>query len=73
MDIEMSQATFDRLSARLEREQGVTLTGTSGTLEKMGVKASYRFSGDTLHVEIVEKPFLVAEQFLERKLREWLA
>jgi len=38
----------------------------------MGVKASYAFDGDTMTVEILEKPFFVSKEYVEETLKGWL-
>jgi hypothetical protein len=72
MQVKMTQAQFDTLAARLKSSQGIELAGPVGTIEKMGVKASYAFDGETMTVEILEKPFLVSKEYVEEKLKGWL-
>ena len=37
MQIRMTRGDFDRIAARLRETQGIALTGTAGTISKMGV------------------------------------
>ena len=72
MQVKMTQGEFDAVAVRLKSE-GVALTGPTGTIEKMGVKAGYSYDGETLTVEVMEKPFLVTREYVEEKLKAWLA
>jgi len=72
MQIAMDQARFDVLKERLKSSQGIQLTGPQGTIEKMGVKASYLFDGQTLTVDILEKPMIVSKDYVEKQFKEWL-
>ena len=72
MQVKMTQAQFDALAARLKAAQGIELTGPAGTIEKMGVKARYAFDGETMTVEILEKPFIVSKEYVEETLKGWL-
>ena len=73
MQVKMTSAEFDAVKERLKSSQGIELSGPTGTIEKMGVKASYAHDGETLTVELIEKPFLVTREYVEEKLKEWLA
>ena len=72
MQVKMTQAQFDALAARLKSSQGIELGGPAGTIEKMGVKARYAFDGNTMTVEILEKPFFVSKEYVEETLKGWL-
>jgi hypothetical protein len=72
MQIAMDQARFDFLTEKLKSSQGIQLTGHEGTIEKMGVKASYLFDGKMLTVEILEKPMIVSKEYVEKQFKEWL-
>jgi hypothetical protein len=72
MQVKMTQGEFDTVAARL-KSQGIELSGPSGMIEKMGVKAEYSYDGETLTVKVIEKPFLVTQEYVEGKLKEWLA
>ncbi|HWZ51182.1 MAG TPA: hypothetical protein VNW54_06940 [Granulicella sp.] len=53
-------------------EQGIVITGTEGTIEKMGVKASYLYQDGLLTITILDKPFFLSEDMCEKQLRAWL-
>ncbi len=72
MQIAMDQAGFDLLTERLKSSQGIQLTGPQGTIEKMGVKASYIFDGQMLTVEILEKPMIISKDYVEKQFKQWL-
>ena len=72
MQVKMTPGQFDAIVERLRSSQGIHLTGPTGTIEKMGVKAGYVYDGETLTVELLEKPFLVTREYVEEKLKEWL-
>ena len=72
MQIAMDQAKFDLLKEKLKSSQGIALTGPQGTIEKMGVKASYLFDGTMLTVEVLEKPMIVSKDYVEKQFKEWL-
>jgi hypothetical protein len=73
MKVKMTQDEFDAVAARLKSSEGIALNGPTGTIEKMGVKAGYSYDGETLTVEVMEKPFLVTREYVEEKLKAWLA
>ncbi len=73
MQMKMTQGEFDAVAARLKSSEGIELSGRTGTIEKMGVKAGYSYDGETLTVEVMEKPFLVTREYVEEKLKAWLA
>ncbi|CAN5770141.1 hypothetical protein BH10ACI4_BH10ACI4_15030 [soil metagenome] len=73
MQVKMTQGEFDAVASRLKSSQGIELNGPQGTIEKMGVKASYAYDGQTLTVDLLEKPFLVTREYVEEKFKEWLA
>jgi hypothetical protein len=73
MQVKMTQGEFDAVAARLKSSEGIELSGSSGTIEKMGVKATYSYDGEMLTVELVEKPFFVTREYVEEKFKEWLA
>jgi hypothetical protein len=72
MQVKMTQGEFDAVAARLKSE-GVALSGPTGTIEKMGLKIGYAYDGETLTVEVMEKPSFVTREYVEEKLKEWWA
>jgi len=73
MQVKMTQGEFDAMAVRLKSSEGIDLSGPTGTIEKMGVKAGYSYDGETLTVEVKEKPVFVTREFVEEKLKAWLA
>jgi hypothetical protein len=72
MQVKMTQAEFEAATARLKSQHGIELSGPEGTIEKMGVKASYLFDGEALTIQVLEKPFIVSKEYVEDTLKEWL-
>jgi len=72
MQVKMTQTEFDAAALRLKSSEGIDLSGSAGTIEKMGVKASYAYDGEMLTVEVLEKPFIVSKEFVEDTLKGWL-
>ena len=72
MQIAMDQARFDLLKEKLKSSQGIDLSGPQGTIEKMGVKASYLFDGKMLTVEVLQKPMIVSKEYVEKQFKDWL-
>jgi hypothetical protein len=73
MQVKMTQGEFDAVAARLKSSQGIALSGPTGTVEKMGLKIGYAYDGETLTVEVMEKPSFVTREYVEEKLKEWWA
>ena len=72
IQIPLSEAEFTTISARLEQQQGITLTGNEGKITKMGVTAAYLYADGVLRVTILDKPFFVSTEYCEDQLRTWL-
>jgi hypothetical protein len=66
----MSDAQFAAAVTRL-REDGVYISGPSGTLTKDGVTANYTHADDKLTVEITDHPFFFPLSLIEGKLKEY--
>lgn len=64
----MSEAEFATLASRAQG-QGIELSGRSGLIEKMGVKARWAYDGAKLSVDVLEKPFFLSKAAVEEKLR----
>ena len=71
IEIPMSDAQFASATRRL-RDNGIELTGNSGTLSKDGVTARYQHAAGKFTVEIVDKPSLLPLSLIEGKLRVYL-
>ena len=72
MQIAMTEAEFASVAER-SKTQGIELSGRSGTIERMGVKASWAFDGSDLTVDVLKKPFFLSQETIEQKLREALS
>ena len=55
-------------------EDGVTITGESGTLDYKGVEVAYSYNGaDTLTITVEHKPWVIPESEIDNKIRQWFA
>ena len=70
--MQLTPDEFDKKAAYLEENQGIQLSGNSGTIVKMGVKAAYTFTDNLLTVEIIDKPFFVTTEYCEEQLLKLL-
>ena len=68
MQVAMTEEQFTALAARA-KTQGIELAGREGAIDKMGVKARWRFDGAMLTVDVLEKPFFMSKEAVEEKLR----
>jgi len=72
IQIPVTPEEFKAKAAQLAEQQGIEITGNQGTIEKMGVKASYLYEDGLLTITILDKPFLLSEAMCEKQLRAWL-
>ncbi len=72
IEIPISPEDFQTKVVERAAKQGIAITGHQGTIEKMGVKASYLYQNGVLKIEILEKPFFVSEEMCEKQLRAWM-
>ena len=72
IQIPVTPEEFAAKSAQLAENQGIEITGHQGTIEKMGVKASYLYENGLLTITILDKPFFLTEDMCEKQLRAWL-
>jgi hypothetical protein len=72
IQIPLTEAEFAATAAKLEKEQGIALTGTEGKITKMGVTAGYQYADGLLRVTILDKPFFVTTDYCEDQLKAWL-
>jgi len=70
LSIPMSDAQFAAATARL-REDGVFISGPSGTLTKDGITGNYEYANGKLTVDITDRPFFVPLSLIEDKLRAY--
>jgi len=73
IEILLTEDEFAATAARVEQQQGITLTGTEGKITKMGVTAAYHYGNGVLRVTILEKPFFVSTEYCEEQLKAFLA
>ena len=71
IQIPMSDAQYAAATVRL-RNNGIDLVGTSGTLTKDGVTASYKHADGKLSIEIIDRPDLLPLSLIEGKLQSYL-
>ena len=71
IEIAMSEAQFAAATQRL-RNNGIELSGPTGTLSKDGVTANYTFGEGKLAVEIVDRPMFLPLSLIEGKLQSYL-
>jgi len=67
----MSDEQFAATAKRL-RNNGIDLTGASGTLTKDGVTAKYTHANGTLTVEILDVPTFLPLSLIEGRLQAYL-
>jgi hypothetical protein len=67
----MTDAQFAAATRRL-RDNGIELSGPSGTLAKDGITAKYEHAGGKLRIEILERPFLLPLSLVEGRLQAYL-
>jgi hypothetical protein len=72
IQIPLTPEEFEAKAAALAEKQGIHLPGRQGTIEKMGLKASYVYENGVLTINILDKPFFLSEDMIEKQLREWL-
>ena len=72
IEVSMTEAQFAEASRRLQ-QNGIQLTGNSGTLNRQGVTASYEYSDGVLRINIIKKPMLIPESLIESQLKSYIA
>jgi hypothetical protein len=70
--IPLTPEQFESKAAQIAAQQGIKLIGHEGTIEKMGVKASYVYADGVLSITILDKPFFLSEEMVEKQLKAWL-
>jgi len=69
IEVPLTPQEFAALGQKLEADQGITLTGDTGNITKMGVTAAYAYQDGLLTINILEKPFFVTTDYCEEQLR----
>jgi hypothetical protein len=72
IEVPLTEAQFAEATKRLQ-QNGIQLTGPSGTLSKQGITASYDYSNGIMRITIIKKPMLVPESFIESQLKSYIA
>ncbi len=72
IQIPLTEEEFAATAARIQQEQGITLTGNEGKITKMGVTAAYQYAEGLLRVTILDKPFFVSTEYCEEQLKAFL-
>lgn len=71
VELPMTDAQFEAATRRLA-QNGIQLIGSSGTLSKDGITASYEHAEGFLRIKILEKPFLLPQSLIEGRLKAYL-
>ena len=72
IEIPLSPEQFKSKAAQIAVQQGISLAGHEGTIEKMGVKAAWVYENETLKITILDKPFFMSEAMVEEQLKRLL-
>lgn len=72
IEIPMTEAQFSAATNRLQ-QNGIQITGPSGTLSRQGVTADYEYGNGVLRIKIVKKPMLLPESLIENQLKSYIA
>lgn len=72
IEVPMTEAQFAEATRRLQ-QNGIQLSGPSGTLSRQGITAEYAYADGVLRIKIVKKPMLVPESLIEGQLKSYLA
>lgn len=67
----MTEEQFAAATRRLA-DNGIALTGREGQLTKDGITANYAYNGDTLSIEITDRPFFLPLSMIEQRLSAYL-
>ncbi len=71
IEVPMTEAQFATAGERLRRH-GLELSGSSGTLTKDGITASYEYGAGLLRITLHNKPFFLPESLIEGRLRAYV-
>jgi hypothetical protein len=71
ISVPMTEAQFAAATRRLA-QNGIDLTGRDGTLTKDDITAHYVYDGETLTIEITDRPFLLPLSLIEGRLQAYL-
>ncbi len=71
IEVPMTDDQFATATRRLA-QNGIQLTGPTGTLSKDGITAKYEHAAGLLRITILDKPFLLPESLIEGRLKAYL-
>jgi len=72
IQVPLTPEEFQTKANQLAEQQGIAITGHEGTIEKMGVKASYLYADGVLTINILHKPMFLSLDMCEKQLRALL-
>jgi len=72
IQIPLTPEQFQSKAAQIATQQGINLIGSSGTIEKMGVKADWIYEDGVLTITIVDKPAFLPTSMVEEQLKKLL-
>ena len=71
IEVPMTDAQFATATRRLA-DNGIQLSGSTGTLSKDGITAKYEHAEGKLRITILDKPFLLPQSMIEGRLKAYL-
>jgi hypothetical protein len=71
IQVPMTEEQFTTATRRLA-DNGIVLTGRSGTLTKDEITATYTYDGATLKIEITDRPFFLPLSLIEARIQAYL-
>ena len=71
----ISRAQFDAIGTEIKSRIGVGFDADSGIFEIMGFRVQYHYQEDiqSLHVQLLSKPWFIPESLIASKVDEYLA
>lgn len=72
ISVKLTPEQFDAKCVQLA-QQGITLSGSTGTISHNGVSVKYAYDGHNLIADVTHKPFFISQAVAEDKLKEWLS
>ena len=70
IEVPMSEEHYQALAEGMAKEDGVTVSGNTGTIVKMGVKADFAYAAGQFTVNVLDKPFFVTEEYCEEQIKK---
>jgi hypothetical protein len=69
IQVPLTREQFETNAKSLAAKHGINFPGDEGTIEKMGVKAGYVYADGVLTITILDKPFFLSVDMVEKQLR----